>query len=171
MPGRIALWLIMMLGLASALAVPATAQALIPHAYEELPEGETITPARRDKPAERIAAEQAAADSAEAACNTGDLAGCTALGRAFMRSHSAAARSGLGRVVQAICFQRVCTCGGAMPKDSPADTAQVSLMPWQSCRAFHGEGCARGELRQRSAFHAFRTSASASPKVWLAAMP
>lgn len=82
MPGRIAVWLGVLLGLM--LAAPATAQELVPYGYEELPQGDFVKPAPRDKPAERVAAEKAAADSAESTCNTGDLAGCTALGRAFM---------------------------------------------------------------------------------------
>ena len=53
------------------LAAPAAAQELIPHGYEAIPEGGLIKPAPQDKPAERIAAEQATANSAEAACNTG----------------------------------------------------------------------------------------------------
>ena len=84
MPGRIAMWLSMMLGLALALAVPATAQDLVPYTYDDRTEGDLLKPAPQDKPAERIAAEQALANTAEAVCNTGDLAGCTALGRAFM---------------------------------------------------------------------------------------
>ncbi len=82
MPGRIAVWLAVLVGLT--LATPAAAQELIPHGYDELPEGDVVKPFRRDKPAEQIAAETALADTAEAACNAGDLAGCTALGRAFM---------------------------------------------------------------------------------------
>lgn len=86
MPGRIATWLIMALGLVPGLtlASPAAAQETIPYAYIELSEGDLVVPAPHNKPAERVAAEQAAADAAEAACNTGDLSGCAALGRAFM---------------------------------------------------------------------------------------
>ena len=85
MPERIAVWLGMVLGafLGLALMVPAAAQVPIPYAYDEQPGGD-LKPAPRDKPASRVATEQAAADSAEAACDTGDLAGCAALGRAFM---------------------------------------------------------------------------------------
>ena len=85
MPGRIAVWLGMVLGafLGLALMVPAAAQVPIPYAYDEQPGGD-LKPAPRDKPAARVATEQAAADSAETACDTGDLAGCAALGRAFM---------------------------------------------------------------------------------------
>lgn len=86
MPYRIAAWLGMALGavLGLTLASPAAAQDMIPYSYIEFSEGDVVVLARRDKPAERVAAEQAAADAAEAACNAGDLAGCSALGRAFM---------------------------------------------------------------------------------------
>lgn len=85
MPGRIAVWLGMALGavLGLTLMAPAAAQVPIPYAYDEQPHGD-LKPAPHDKPAARVAAEQAAADSAGTACDTGDLAGCAALGRAFM---------------------------------------------------------------------------------------
>lgn len=68
------------LGLAGAL--PATTQAQIPQAYPTAKGG--IPVVRRDKPAEQRAAEEIDATTAEAACNAGDLAGCAALGRAYM---------------------------------------------------------------------------------------
>jgi TPR repeat protein len=77
-----AMRLLGMLGLALALCAPAAAQVPFPFGYPESSGGLEI--ARRDKPADQRAAEGEAANAAEAACNTGDLAGCAALGRAFL---------------------------------------------------------------------------------------
>jgi len=77
-----AMRLLGMLGLALALCAPAAAQVPFPFGYPESSGG--LEMARRDKPADQRAAEGEAANAAEAACNTGDLAGCAALGRAFL---------------------------------------------------------------------------------------
>lgn len=95
MPGRIAMWLGMALGavLGLTLVAPAAAQMPIPYACDAQPDGD-LKPAPHDKPAARVAAEQAAGDSAETACDTGDLAGCAALGRAATARKSPAHRAG-----------------------------------------------------------------------------
>lgn len=76
-------WAAMMLGVLALLAAPAAAQQQIPYPYNDTPL-DGLRLASRDKPAEQVAAETAAADNAEAACDSGDLAGCAALGRAFL---------------------------------------------------------------------------------------
>lgn len=83
MLGRFAVWLGAMLGLALALTAPAAAQEPVPSPYPEV-SYRNLRLADQNKPADRVAAEQAAADTAEASCDTGNLAGCAALGRAFM---------------------------------------------------------------------------------------
>ena len=115
MPGRIAVWLGVLAGLA--LVAPAAAQDAIPYTYDPYPAGD-LRAAPRDKPAERIAAEQARADTAEAACNTDDLASCAALGRAFM-------------------------LGEGRPQNRPV----AELLLRQACDGAEAEGCfALGQL-------------------------
>lgn len=81
---RTVMWLSVMLGLA--LGVPVRAQDLIHSTYDPIPSG-VLREFPKEKPADQIAAELAAADRAEAACDSGSLAGCAALGRAYMFGH------------------------------------------------------------------------------------
>lgn len=83
--GRLAA-LLAALGLA--LAVPASAQQPIPFPYIQGMEirgpHNLVENLESNLPAEQREAEQRLADTAEAACEAGDLQGCTALGRAFL---------------------------------------------------------------------------------------
>lgn len=79
---RLMAGLALMLGLAGVAAAQEPFPEPIPLAYPEHYGG--IPLSRRDTPPEQRAAEEADANAAEAACNTGDLAGCTRLGRAFL---------------------------------------------------------------------------------------
>ncbi len=65
-----------------ALATPLAAQDRVPRTYPENGVAERADP---EKSAQLRAREQAAADAAQAACDTGDQAGCGLLGEAFMR--------------------------------------------------------------------------------------
>lgn len=81
---RTALWLSVVLGLGLGLATPVLAQEQVPIPFT-YPENAGVLPlSDNDKPADQRAAEEAAANAAELACTTGDLAGCAALGRAFL---------------------------------------------------------------------------------------
>lgn len=75
-------------GLGLALAVPASAQQPIPFPYIQGMEIQgphnLVENPESTVPAEQREAEQRLADAAEAACDAGDLQGCTALGRAFL---------------------------------------------------------------------------------------
>lgn len=79
---RAAKRLIAVLGMGLALGAPAAAQVPIPFDYPESYGGLEL--ALRGKSPEQRAKEEAAANTAESACDKGDLAGCAALGRAFL---------------------------------------------------------------------------------------
>ena len=92
----------MMLGALLALAVPLAGQAQVPREY---PDDADIWPlADPDKPQDVLAREAAEAATVEAACDSGDLAGCAALGRAY--------RDGAGRPqnrpVAELLFRQAC---------------------------------------------------------------
>lgn len=75
-------------GLALALAVPASAQEPNPFPYIQGPDftgpQNLVENPQSNVSAEQREADERLADTAEAACDTGDLRGCTALGRAFL---------------------------------------------------------------------------------------
>lgn len=75
-------------GVLVALAVPAAAQSPVPFPYIQGPEFKgpnfVMREAAPEAPSEQNEAEEAAAAIAEAACEAGDLAGCTALGEAYL---------------------------------------------------------------------------------------
>lgn len=166
MPVRMAMWLCMVLGMAlalgPALTPPAAAQGLLPHAYTEIPEGDIVKPVPHDKPAERIAAEQALADTAEAACDTGALAGCTALGRAFMLGEGRPQN----RLVAELLLRQACDGAevagclalGQLLRSTldPEALASGTLVLGRACRLGSVEGCAeeaeavgKGDSRSR----------------------
>lgn len=85
--GRLAT-LLAVFAFALALAVPASAQHPIPFPYIQGIEinwpHDLVENPDSNVPSEQREAEQRLADAAEAACDAGDLQGCTALGRAFL---------------------------------------------------------------------------------------
>ena len=87
-----------------ALAVPAGAQAPVPRQYDDRGVIERADP---DKPAARVARENAAAADAQTRCDAGDLAGCAALGRAYMLGEG----KPQNRPVAELLFRQ--TCDGA----------------------------------------------------------
>lgn len=81
---QIAGWLAVLIGLTIAAAAPPAAAAQdapVPRSYP----ANGFERAETNPPPERRASDTAAADTAEAQCDAGDLAGCTTLGRAFER--------------------------------------------------------------------------------------
>lgn len=76
-------WILATMAMAWGWAVPARSQDGIPYEYSGFSTLD-IPLARLDKPAEQIARETSAADIAEDQCDRGTMAGCTALGRAFL---------------------------------------------------------------------------------------
>lgn len=88
-------WTAFWAGVVLALPFPVSAQApaLFPYIQQAPVEGPNVVVEElvRDVPPEQRAAEEAAADAAEAACDAGDLAGCTVLGAAY--------RDGVGRPI------------------------------------------------------------------------
>lgn len=103
-------WLLALL--VAGLATPASAQVPVPYIYDEIIGGWGLRLASRDKPAEQIAAEQAAADLAETRCNAGDIPGCAKLGLAYLH-------------------------GEGRPQNRPV----AELLLRQSCDAAAAEGC------------------------------
>lgn len=107
---------------------PAAAQeqVTIPAEYPEDLYDLQLAP--RDTPPERMAAEAAAADAAQAACERGELAGCTALGRAFLH--------GEGR---------------------PQNRRAAEMVLREACEGSDGPGCRMlGDLLQTVALPSYR---------------
>jgi len=100
-----------------------------------------------NKSAERIAAETAAADAAEAACKTGDADGCASLGQAYLRGEG---RPQV-RPVSAILLRRACDANSAK---GCSDLAQLLINASGSTRritpetlALQEKACTLGEGR------------------------
>jgi TPR repeat protein len=96
--------LAMLFAVFCALSVPAGAQAPVPRQYDE---DSVMGRADPDKPAARVARENAAAADAQMRCDAGDLAGCAALGRAYMLGEG----KPQNRPVAELLFRQ--TCDGA----------------------------------------------------------
>lgn len=109
-------WAAVVAGALALLASPVAAQEQVPWNYASHYGGLPLAP--RDKPDDLRAREAAAADAAETACDTGDAAGCAALGRAFLY-------------------------GDGRPQNRPV----AELLLRQACDAANAEGClGLGEL-------------------------